>query len=64
MEVRTEKGSVVLAKKVVLATNVFINHRDLLPNDVGPMFKASPQTVVYGEGTRQDAERLRYVNFD
>ena len=57
---RTERGTRLISRRVLLATNVFTMHRNLLPSNVVPKFYASPQTVVLGEVDNADLEILRY----
>ena len=59
MVLKTEGGKTIYSKRVVLATNVFTQSRDLLPGDIKLKFEPSPQTVVFAEVDPKDFERLR-----
>ncbi|KAJ8303610.1 hypothetical protein KUTeg_020006 [Tegillarca granosa] len=55
----TEKGKLIYAKKVLLATGVFTEIHNLLPNHVRIKFKAIPKTVTLAQVSDDDARRLK-----
>lgn len=55
----TEKGKLIYAKRVLLATGVFTCVHNLLPNHVKLKFKAMPQTVTLALISEEDARCLK-----
>ncbi|XP_064608310.1 uncharacterized protein LOC135472636 isoform X2 [Liolophura sinensis] len=58
MEVKTESGRCILAKKVLLATNAFTNLCDLLPRGQRLNMWSYPSCVAFVEISEESAKRL------
>ncbi|XP_060068773.1 uncharacterized protein LOC132548891 [Ylistrum balloti] len=56
--IKTETGRLIIARKVLLATNVFTELHNLLGN-IRPLYVPMPQTVTLAEISPADAIRLR-----
>lgn len=58
MEVKTESGVTLLARKVLLATNAFTNKNDLLPKGISLDIRPYPTCAVFCELTEETARRF------
>jgi glycine/D-amino acid oxidase-like deaminating enzyme len=59
MEVTTDSGKKILAKKVLVATGAFTAFRNLLGNGVSPDTKLYPLAVTKLEISEEDAKKIK-----
>lgn len=61
MEVTTDYGRRILARKVLVATGAFTTFRNLLGVEVSPDTKLFPLAVTKVEISEEDAQKIKYV---
>ena len=59
MQIRTDGGLLLQAKKVLLAVGGFATFRDLLPKGIVPHIISKAQTVIFAELSEEDIQNLK-----